>query len=271
MVMAPARSKAGPPVGTSPAGDRPTLRQVPAVTRAAAVLRLLGRSSEPMGVNAIARALDLFPSTCLHILRALAAEELVSFDAASKRYALDAGILSIARAMLRQERLGRTIQSALDRLAERHGVTAIGVRAIGLSHMIVVAISRSPAALHLHTDVGSRFPALISATGRCLAAFGGHPPAAIRSRFHALRWDNAPDLATWLAEVEETGRRGYAVDQGRYIRGVTILAAPVFDAQRRMTHSIVALGVHEQVVAAGLDTLAEAVRKVAADASEPAD
>lgn len=262
-----ARTLAPPQEVASP-GDA-ALRQVPAVTRAAAVLRLLGRSPEPLGVNAVARTLDIVPSTCLHILRALVAEELVAFDPATKRYSLDAGILSLARNLLRQERLGRRVQPILDQIAERHGVTALGVRAIGLSHMIVVAISRSPSSIHLHTDVGGRFPALISATGRCLAAFGGYGAEAIRNRFRELRWDNPPSLAAWLDEVEETARQGYAVDAGRYIRGVTIVAAPVFDEQRQMTHSIVALAVHEQI-APGLKSLIADVRRAADGASEDA-
>src|SRR5207253_5995145 len=44
-------------------------REVPAVRRAVAILRLLGKSETALGVNAIARALGLVPSTCLHILR----------------------------------------------------------------------------------------------------------------------------------------------------------------------------------------------------------
>jgi DNA-binding IclR family transcriptional regulator len=266
--MSPVAHSLAPLQDDSPSSD-PALRQVPAVTRAAAVLRLLGRSPEPLGVNAIARALDIIPSTCLHILRALVAEELVAFDPATKRYSLDAGILSLARNLLRQERLGRSVQPVLDQIAERHGVTALGVRSIGLAHMIVVAVSRSPSSIHLHTDVGGRFPALISATGRCLAAFGGHGAEAIRNRFHELRWDNPPSLAAWLDEVEETARQGYAVDAGRYIRGVTIVAAPVLDEQRRMTHSIVALAVHEQI-AHGLKSLIADVRKAADAASENA-
>src|SRR5437879_210573 len=74
-----------------PRDDAPSARQVPAVTRAIAILRLLGKTEAPLGVNAIARALGLIPSTCPHILRVLVAEELVSFDAKTKLYNLDAG------------------------------------------------------------------------------------------------------------------------------------------------------------------------------------
>ena len=43
---------------------------MPAVVRAVAMLRLLSNSPIPLGVNQIARELDIIPSTCLHILRA---------------------------------------------------------------------------------------------------------------------------------------------------------------------------------------------------------
>src|SRR3546814_12376802 len=71
--------------------------KAPAISRAAAVLRLHGKRGTPMGVQAIARELGLVPSTCLYVLRALVAEELVSFDPDTKRYALDAGVLTLAR------------------------------------------------------------------------------------------------------------------------------------------------------------------------------
>jgi IclR helix-turn-helix domain len=44
--------------------------KAPAIARAAAILRLLGKSDVPLGVNAIARELELAPSTCLYVLRA---------------------------------------------------------------------------------------------------------------------------------------------------------------------------------------------------------
>ena len=74
----------------------PTSR-APAIARAAAILRLLGKSEAPLGVNAIARELGLVPSTCLYVLRALADEELVAFDPDTKRYRLEAGVLTLPR------------------------------------------------------------------------------------------------------------------------------------------------------------------------------
>lgn len=259
---------ASPSVPVRPRGSSPRLRQVPAVTRAAAILRLLGRSAQPLGVNAIARDLGLVASTCLHILRALAAEELVAFDPDTRRYSLGPGLLSLARGVLRRSGFRQAVQPALDQLCARHGMTAIGVQVVGLDHMVVMAIARSDQPLRLHVDIGSRFPALISATGRCLAAFGGHSAEALAARFGALRWDRPPTLDDWRADVEATRRRGYSVDAGRYIRGVTIVAVPVLDAHGQMTHGIVAVGLGAEVEKAGAAALARDMRALARDVSE---
>ena len=42
-------------------------------------------------------------------------------------------------------------------------------------------------------------------------------------------------------------RNGYAVDRGNYISGVTVLAVPIFNARRHVTHTIVAAGLADQL------------------------
>jgi len=234
-------------------------RRVPAVSRAIAILRLLGHSEAPQGVHAIANALGLVPSTCLHILRVLVTEELASFDSETKRYALAAGVLSIAGGMLRRRSFSDVAQPVLDDLSRRWSATAIAVESSGLEHIFVSAISRTEQALRIRVDIGSRFPALISATGRCLAAFGDHPAKELDRRFRALRWDNPPTLRGWRAEVEVTRASGYAIDDGRYISGVTIVAAPVFSL-RRPKYALAIVGIAEQLRKIGYESIGKALR-----------
>lgn len=221
--------------------------KAPAVTRAAAILRLLADSCEPLGVNAIGKALDLVPSTCLHILRALVADQLVAVDPESKRYCLDVGILSLARGLLRQGDFASIAQPHLDAIARTHGVTTIAAKVLGLRNIVVVALSESAVAFRLHVDIGSRFPALISASGRCIAAFGGHNESELRTAFKRLRWHDAPSYETWWAEVETTRSTSIGIDAGNYINGITVVATPVFDLTGTMSHALVAVGVREQL------------------------
>ena len=237
----------------------PRIRQVPALSRGIAILRLLGRSNEALGVHAIARSLGLVPSTCLHILRVLAEEKLVVVDPDTKKYRLAAGLVALARSALRQNTFSAVVQPELDELARFYRATALGVEASGLEHMVVVALARSETPLRVHVDIGSRFPALISATGRCVAAFGRYPWPEIEARFGQLRWDAPPTLEAWRAEIQTTREAGYAVDDGRYIRGVSIVAAPVRMPDGEI-NALVVVGVAEQMRGVGLAAIGEDLR-----------
>lgn len=247
---------------TSPV--RPSrIRPVPALSRGIAVLRLLSQGSVPLGVHAIARALGLVPSTCLHILRVLVEERLVLFDADTKKYRLGNGLVALARGALRQDRFATLVQTDLDDIAGRYGVTAVAVEMNGLDHMVVVSLARSQSALRLDVDIGSRFPALISATGRCVAAFGNHSWDEMKQRFRTLRWDVPPGWSTWQAQVRATQQAGYAIDDGAYIRGVSIVSAPVLMPHGTI-NALVAIGVGEQMRQTGLVRIGEELRDRAA-------
>ena len=233
--------------------------KAPAISRAAAVLRLLGKSDAPLGLNTIARELGLVPSTCLYVLRALVAEELVSFEPDTKRYALASGVLTLARGWLRRDHFSSLAQAPLDRLAREFGVTMLGVEIFGIDHIIAVAVSQAGGGFQLSTQVGSRFPALISATGRCIAAFGRYPEKQLRDKFDTLRWDDPPSFAEWQRQVERTRETGFGIDEGSYIAGVTVLAAPVRKARGAPSHALVAIGLTSALRRIGLDPVQRAL------------
>ena len=242
--------------------------KAPAISRAAAVLRLLGKSNAPLGLQPIARELGLVPSTCLYVLRALVSEELVAFDPDTKRYSLDAGVLTLARQWLRRNHFADLAQPVLDRISRDFGLTMLGVQIFGLDHIVVIAMSQSSQNFQLSTQVGSRFPALISATGRCIAAFGGYPDEVLRERFARLRWDEPPTFEEWQAQVSQTREQGLAVDAGNYISGVTVVAAPVWKAPGRPSHALVAIGIGSAVRGEGLPALQDTLLSAARSLSE---
>ncbi|WP_298933215.1 IclR family transcriptional regulator [uncultured Ramlibacter sp.] len=222
-------------------------RAVPAVSRAIAILRLLGRSNEPMGMKAISNALDLVPSTALHILRVLVQEELVNVDAGSKRYSLGSGMLSLARSVIERSDFPSLVQPVLDRVARKWGVSTMGVEITASNRMVVLALSRLQTPFRLHVDVGSRFPALVSATGRLVAAFCGDSWEQLEKKFNAVRWDKPVSLPAWKKEVEHARRAGYSVDRDTYISGVTLVAVPLLDAAGKISYTLVAAGLSDQL------------------------
>ena len=243
---------------------KPALKKpVTAVSRAARILRYLGKQDTPAGVNAIARDLDIVPSTCLHILRTLSHENLASYDPATKRYGLGPAVLSLARDALASSGFVREAGPRIDDLAQRHAVTVTATELDSAAHMVVVAIARARQNLTIHVNVGSRFPALISASGRCYAALSGWTDAELAPRFKALDWQNPPLFDEWLVEIAAARRDGYAIDCGAYIRGIVIAAAPVLDGEGRASRALAAIGFAEALAGDTALRLARDVKQAA--------
>lgn len=242
----------------------PVIRKVPAVTRAIAILRLLGRSDQPLGVNAIARALGLVPSTVLHTLRALSAEGVVKFDDESKLYEIDLGVLSIAHNILQQNRFVPLLNSSLRGLSSKFGMTMYGVQTVDLDRMHVVASATSPLPIRVQAEMGVRFPSMISATGRCVVAFGTYSKSELKERFDRIEAPGTMTFNQWLKRVKQTREDQYSFDDGNFMPGVAILAVPVFK-NNRMKYSIVAIGLCEQFYSLGVETVAAELRDRSAE------
>ncbi len=264
------RSSAMPAKKQAPASDKKKpaaravrVRPVPAVSRSIAILRLLGRVGQPLGVKAIADELALVPSTCLHILRVLVAEELVTWDPATKRYALGNGMISLARSVLDRSGFPQLIQPVLDRLAGRFGVTAMGVEITAKGTVVVLALSHSNQPFRVHTDVGSRFDTLVSATGRLIAAHGGESWTELRKKFSQIHWDKAPRFDTWKKEVELARTQGFSVDRDNFMAGLTVVAVPVFTAGGRFAYTVVVVGLSSQLTTVATDLLAQEMMREA--------
>lgn len=242
----------------------PRIRPVPAVSRSIAILRLLGKARAPLGVNAIAQALGLVPSTCLHIMRALVEEKLVAFDRQTKHYRLGIGMLALARSALDSNAFPALIQGGLDDLSIAYNVTAIAVDVTDADQMVVVALSRSTIPFRLHVDVGSVFPSLLSATGRLVAAFSQQSRAELKAQFGKLRWGGSIDFDTWYLEVQQAMQNEYSIDLGTYIAGVTIVAVPVRQTNKKPTHTLVCASLTNQLTEADLTDLIKHMKLQAA-------
>ena len=140
---------------------------------------------------------------------------------------------------------------------ETNSLTTMGVEVADHEHMVVLALSRGQGPFSLHVDVGSRFPVLISATGRLVAAYNALAPKELERRFKALRWDQPPLLRQWLDEVATARQQGYSIDRNTYINGIIVAAVPLLDRHGHMSHSLVAAGVADRFTSEQSENLAK--------------
>lgn len=238
-------------------------KSVPAVKRAAAILWLLAGQSESMSLSQITRAVDIHPSTGLHILRELAAARLVAFDQSGKTYRLGQGIVDLAQAVVRYDDFPELSRPHLQALANEFDVTATAVSMTDEQHVACVAFAMPPNSVSLNVTLGGRVPTMSGAAGRCIAAFGKRSRPALKRSFERVRWQVPFTFTAWMQEVETARRLGYGEDDGIFTRGVTTLAAPVFSPNGDVTRAIGIASISASLDATRRAQIADAITKAA--------
>ncbi|WP_312595859.1 IclR family transcriptional regulator C-terminal domain-containing protein [Brevundimonas sp.] len=211
---------------SEPKSDVP---KAPAVAAAIAILRHLASQSTPVGLTAISRAVGLSPSSCLNILRTLAADAFVFFDPDTKDYTLGLGSIALARRALDPAGAMDIARSDLRRMALEHEVTSSLWRLAPNERLVLVGFEESLATTRVHLTIGQRLPQYLGAMGRCIAAYSNIEGAEFIPHYEALRWHRDPGLTAYRAQAAEVRARGWAIDIDNFMQGVTTLAAPVLD------------------------------------------
>ncbi len=240
---------------------------VGALSSGLAVLRYLAVSPTPVGVTRIARDLDLNASTCFNLLKTLVYEGLATFDERTKSYAVSLGIVELAKGALENASMVRMLHPHLEALASTHRVTATLWQRTTEERVVLVDRADNPAAIRVHMSIGQRLPMYIAALGRCMAAYSDLRPDELRERIKRLRWEDPPSFDEYIAEVKRVRERGYAVDPGHYVKGVTTVSAPIVDAGGQAVMAMSAVGFSAQFTRQAIKALGDDLRERVAQVS----
>lgn len=202
---------------------------VPAVARAAAILSTLADSGgQALSVSELARRLGLPKSSTANLCLALEAERLVSRN--------DSGFL-LGRRLVE---LGGAYLGTIDQVREFYGacrrqphIKDQTARVAVLDGLDVLYLARYDGTqpIRLTANIGDRFPAHCTATGKALMA--RLPAAALDERLRnkrqliALTERSITDPSKLRAVLDEVRERGYAVDDEETTPGVTCFAIAV--------------------------------------------
>lgn len=239
---------------------------VGSVVNAVAILRYLA-TSERQGVNAIARAVAISPSSCFNILRTLADEGFVDFDLATKHYSLSSEPARLFRLQTDLSAWATWVEDGLAKLAAEFAVTS-GLWQLTGRRVLLVQVAESERTTRIHLAPGQRLPAYIGALGRCVAAAQGLCLDAVTERITALRWQQPPEPADYWAGMQDALRRGWTIDEGNYLKGVTTIAAAIKGANGVLSHCLTSTmfsGQHEPQL---ISTIGDRTALLAKQASE---
>jgi len=239
----------------------PPEKLVGALSSGLKILRYLSSCATPIGVTRIAKDLGLNASTCFNLLKTLVHEGLVTFDESTKTYSMGLGLVALAKGSLEKASYVRMMRPHLQELAARHNITTTLWQRAREDRVVLVDLAESGSALRVHMSIGQRLPMYIAALGRCMAAHSGLSPTEIRSKVSELRWDDGPSFETYMSEVEEVRRKGYAIDHGNYVKGVVTVSSPILDSQSRPLMAASAVGFSSQFSPRSLQVLCEDLRE----------
>ncbi|MDP3138106.1 MAG: IclR family transcriptional regulator [Burkholderiaceae bacterium] len=218
--------------GALPAGLN--RKPVGAVLNAVSILRYLAEQSAPVGITQVARTLALNPSTCFNILRTLAGERFVFFDPATKTYKLGQGVADLAQGATIFGRNVDVVRGLIERIANDHDVAVTLWRPVSEDRMLLILAAFTAGQTRIHMSVGEHLPLLIGSAGRIMAAFMDLGVRELRRQFKQIRWEQPMSFEEYMAEVKEARDRGWSIDKGNYIAGISSVAAPIFDDAGRL-------------------------------------
>ncbi|MEW6375665.1 MAG: IclR family transcriptional regulator [Thermodesulfobacteriota bacterium] len=206
----------------------------PSVKKAFKILHLLVDSPTGLGVSEIAKQLKIGKSTVHGITSALEELGVLVRDPLHKKYQLGYTLLELSRKAYKKMELRDIARIPTERLMEKVGETVfLGI--MNGDHITILDVVESHNEMKITSPPGTRLPLLAGATGKVfLAQLEEKKAKEIVQKMGLVRYTSKSivDPKKFLKEVEESRRRGYAIDDEEYIPGVRAIAAPLQMASR---------------------------------------
>lgn len=242
----PSASLPAPSEPEPPARPRERRQRVQSAATGMAVLKALARLGGQASLTALAAQVDESPAKVHRYLVSLVEEGLVVQQAGSQLYRLGLEALQIGLAAMRQADPIRAAEASLVRLRERLEVTCF-VAVMGNKGPTIVRFEEPGLPVTVNVRVGSVLPLLWSATGR---VFLGLLDAARVQGLAAEELAQAtPEQRAQLDPRDPIGRLretvragGCAAVRDTNLKGISAVAAPVFDCHGRLCAVMAALG-----------------------------
>ncbi|MCC7346417.1 MAG: IclR family transcriptional regulator [Variibacter sp.] len=201
-----------------------------ALRRGLDVLCLFTDARRAWGVSELAGHLGEHKSIIHRTLKTLEDVGFLQQDPVSRQYSL--GFTAYQLGVLAARQFGFTgeIRAKIQRLSETIAATVYVVVRDGDANRIVDTFETS-ALIRFHSPVGTRIPWSRGASSRVLLAYA--KPDEVQGMIarlglvrHARR--TIVDPAAFMAELEQTRKRGYAISDNEGFDGILGLAAPIF-------------------------------------------
>lgn len=201
----------------------------PSVKKAFKILQTIADSPNKLGVSELAKKLKIGKSTVHGITLALEEISALVRDPLHKKYSVGYTLLELGKKAYARMELRDIARMPMERLMEKVEETVfLGV--MNGDHITILDMVESHKGMKITSPPGTRLPLLAGATGKVfLAQFEEKRVKDIIQKMGLVRYTlkSTTDPGRFLKELEETKKKGYAIDDEEYLLGVRAIAAPI--------------------------------------------
>ncbi|MBN9472459.1 MAG: hypothetical protein ABS43_05970 [Bordetella sp. SCN 67-23] len=210
------------------------------VVKALSILETLSNSDRPRGVTELAAEVDMTKANVHRLLRTLLALGYVSQNEASayqlslkmwelgSRRVAGLDLIDVAKPVVRQ--LCAQVNESVQLLVPEK--------------LSVVCVDKAESAqpLRATTVVGSRVPIHAVSGGKAVLAFSPEVATALAYPLEAYTSSTITSQAAMEDEMAYARKHGYAINRGEWRPGIWGIAAPIYNAQSKVTGAICVWG-----------------------------
>jgi DNA-binding IclR family transcriptional regulator len=218
-----------------------------ALAKAVQVIGIFAASDQPLSLAKVVEKSDLPRQTLHRILGQLVSIGLIIRAPRRDRYTIGPAMTRLATLSLMSLSLRPSVRTILDRLVEHTGETC-QVGLLDQHEVVYIERSEGTSPLGLKLPVGSRIPVHCTALGKLLLA-EQHKNVRRRiihsttlKRYTAKTVTDPDQLENLFTEIRSLG---YSVNDEEWVEGMTAIAVPVRDDEKR---AIMGLAVHAPLV-----------------------
>lgn len=223
--------------------------RVPTNLRALLILEAMGQSSDPLSASDIGRIVGIPKQTAHRLCTTLVDEGYLNRVDGRGLFRPGRRAREMATGLLHASAQHHTRHQVLQWVADEVGETVNFVvpEDKGMSYKDRVETNW---AFRIQLPIGTHVPFHCTASGK---AFLATLPKAERRRLvnvmqlSPLTENTITDPAKLLAELQDIGRQGYALDEEEFLDGMVAVAVPVRDTQGRYFASLAAHGPNQRL------------------------
>ena len=201
----------------------------PSVKKAFKILHTIADSSNGLGVSELAKQLKIGKSTVHGITSALEELGVLVRDSKRKKYSLGFALLELRKKAYGKMELRDVAKIPMEKLMEKIGETVfLGI--LSGDHVTMLDMVESHHEMKITSPPGTRLPLIAGATGKVfLSQLEEKKVKEVIQKIGLFKFTSKSivDQKKFFKEIEETKKRGYAIDDEEYMLGVKAIAAPI--------------------------------------------